>query len=90
VALIVLLIPFESQIVRKVNRRKTVRDTDRLKALQDQIERLVAEGRMIRAQIDELRSRDELRELRKLLKKQHSRAPYRFTESLEDDDLPSH
>ena len=61
--------------VVKVNRRKTVRDTDRLKALQDKIDRLVAEGRLIRAQMDELHNRDELRELRKLLRKQHARTP---------------
>jgi hypothetical protein len=59
--------------VAKVNRRKTPRDTDRLKALQETIERLVKEGRQIRAEMDELRQRDELRELRKLLRKQHDR-----------------
>jgi hypothetical protein len=85
-ALIVLLLPSEGQIVPKVNRRKTVRDTDRLQALQDQVDRLVAEGRQIRAQMDELRGRDELRELRKLLRRQHSRS-YRFTHRTEDDDL---
>jgi hypothetical protein len=73
VALIMLLLVNQSVIVRKVNRRKAPRDTDRLKALQETVERLVAEGRQIRAQMDELHHRDELRELRKLLRKQYAR-----------------
>lgn len=56
------------------NRRKTPRDTDRLKALRDRLDRLVEEGREIRAQVDGLADRDQLDELRRMLKKQSARA----------------
>jgi hypothetical protein len=68
-----------------MNRRKAPRDTDRLKALQETVDRLVAEGRLIRAQMDELHGRDELRELRRLLRKQHARGPHHLP-YLPDDD----
>ena len=87
-ALILLSVQTESQIVRRVNRRKAPRDTDRLKALQDSVDRLIAEGRLIREQMDELRSRDELRELRKLLRRQHARVAHRLPYTF-DDDAPS-
>ncbi len=85
---IVLPSPSETWIVGRVNRRKAVRDTDRLKALQEQVDRLIAEARRLRAQMDELHTRDEVQELRKLLQKQYSRIPNRLT-YLPDDD-PSH
>jgi hypothetical protein len=75
--------------VTKPNRRKTVRDTDRLKALQETVDVLVAEGRLLRAQMDELRTRDELRELRKLLRRQNARSPYRLRDDPDDDSRPT-
>ena len=87
-ALIMLSSPSEAWIVRRVNRRKTVRDTDRLNALRDQVDRLIAEARQIRAQMDELHTRDQVVELRKLLQKQYARIPNRLT-YLSDDESSS-
>jgi hypothetical protein len=84
-ALIMLFVSHQSLIVPKVNRRKTPRDTDRLKALQDTVDRLVAEGRQIRAQMDELHQRDEVRELRKLLRKQYARVAHQTGIPSKDD-----
>ena len=56
------------------NRRKTVRYTDRLKALRDRLDRVVEDARAIRAQVDELAQRDQLEELRRLLKRQTARS----------------
>jgi hypothetical protein len=51
-----------------------VRLTDRLKELQDTLDRLMAEARFIRAQMEELEPRNQVRELRSLVRRQRARA----------------
>jgi hypothetical protein len=60
--------------VRRLNRRRTARLTDRLKELQDTLDRLMAEARLIRAQMEELEPRNQVRELRSLVRRQRARA----------------
>ena len=56
------------------NRRKAPRYTDRLKDLRDRLDRVVEDAREIRAQVDELAQRDQLQELRRMLKRQTARS----------------
>jgi hypothetical protein len=66
-------------IVPRVNRRKTRQDTDRIKEVQNRLDMAVAEARRLRGELDALRSRDEIVELRKMLRRQAGRYPYRIT-----------
>jgi hypothetical protein len=52
-ALIMLPALSETQIVPKMKRGRTSQDVDRLNALHETVDRLVAEGRALRAQIDQ-------------------------------------
>jgi len=83
-ALILLPRSPETLIVDKPDRRKTPRYTDRLKALHERVDRLLIEARLIRAQMDDLHGRDEVRELRRLLRRQHGRAPFRLVTGTDD------
>jgi hypothetical protein len=70
--------------VRKPNRRRTPRYTDRLKALHETVDRLVAEGRAIRGQMDELTTNETFR-VRNILQERQSRQPSRLTFDPDDE-----
>jgi hypothetical protein len=57
-------------------RRRQPRYTDRLRSLRDRVDRLVAEARLIRAEVGAFASRDELDTLRRMLRKQRARSPW--------------
>lgn len=71
--------------MHKPNRRRTPRYTDRLKALHDTVDRLVAEGRAIRGQMDEL-TKNETRRIRSLLDERQSRQTSRLNFEPDDND----
>lgn len=54
----------------KLKRPKTPTDQERIKDLENRLDAAVAESRRIRVEMDELQKRNELRDLRKRLKKQ--------------------
>ena len=84
-ALILLGRVTKSPIVPRPNRRRTVRYTDRLKALQETVDRLVAEGRSIRSQMDEVTTRDPHR-VRNLIRAQNKRESSRLPYLPPDED----
>ena len=53
--------------VRKVERRKARRYTDRLKAVSDRLDRLIADARQLRAQMEAALARDPLYHFRQLI-----------------------
>jgi hypothetical protein len=56
--------------VRKLERRKGPRDTDHFKTLVARLDRLIADARQLRAQIEALRTRDPLYHFRQLVRRQ--------------------
>jgi hypothetical protein len=53
--------------VRKVERRRTERYTDRLKAVSERLDRLLADARQLRAQMEAALARDPLYHFRPLV-----------------------
>ena len=70
----------------KVNRRKTVQDAERMKEIRDRLDTVIEEARRLRGEIESLHHRDETAELRKLLRRQAGRRPYRLTYNPDDPD----
>ena len=54
----------------KLKRTNTPTDQERIKDLENRLDAAVAESKRMRAEMDELQKRNELRDLRKRLKKQ--------------------
>lgn len=54
----------------KLNRPTTPTDQERIKDLENRLDAAVAESRGLRAEMDELHRRNELRDVRKRLKQQ--------------------
>ncbi|HEX5473071.1 MAG TPA: hypothetical protein VFX12_00305 [Vicinamibacterales bacterium] len=68
-----------------MDRRKTPRDTERLKALQSRLEDVLTEAQSIRAQFDESVIGQETQELRRAVRKQTRRMR---RHAAVDPDLP--
>jgi cell division protein FtsB len=63
----------ETLIVARVERRRTLRDTDRIKNLEAQLDAVIAEGRRLRAQIEEFSPGRLVPDLREMVRKQSRR-----------------
>jgi len=56
--------------VWKLKRKNTPTDHERIKELENRLDAAVAESKRMRLEMDELQKRNELRDLRKIMKKQ--------------------
>ncbi len=54
----------------KLKRRNTPTDQERIKELENRLDAAVAESRRMRQEMDELQKRDELRDMKKRLRRQ--------------------
>ena len=72
--------------MKNPQRRKTPRYTDRLKALQLSVDALLAESRFLRERITAMDTREEAKELRRILKERYHDLD---ALTIEDSDDPS-